>query len=204
MGGGILANCYHDSPYAAIKDFNPEYDWKPWLFRRAPQRFWRKLANRRLYMDWLGEKLGFTQNSDWYQVTKKDFYAHGGGGLLANYYNDSPLAALQDYRPRCVWKAWLFKSTPNGFWHIAKNRRAYMDWLGQRLKLSTPEDWHGLRVVDFRQNAGAGLLIGYYDSSPRRAIAEYLEGAATPIPSKSVKPPRGRNAGDRSRRHRGE
>ena len=38
------------------KIVSPEYDWKPWLFKRVSKGFWDSPANRRSYMDWLGQR----------------------------------------------------------------------------------------------------------------------------------------------------
>jgi len=171
-GGGLLANYYNDSPYAALLEYKPHYDWKPWLFGSTPQGYWQKPENRRAFMDWLGKRLGFQKTSDWYGVTKRAFYQNGGGGLLANHYGDSPFAAVKEYRPRYPWKEWLFRSVPQGYWQAPENRRAYLAWLGKELGWKTAEDWSQLSRKHFLKHGGGGLLTTHYQSSPLRALKE--------------------------------
>ncbi len=96
-GGGFLSNIHHDSPISAVREFEPNYPWKEWLFLSVPKNFWRNSDNRQAFMNWLGEKLDYRTESDWGKISKQDFYANGGGGLLANYYGDSPTCAVRKY-----------------------------------------------------------------------------------------------------------
>jgi hypothetical protein len=63
-GGGLLGRKFHDSPSALLKDVFPHYDWKEWLFVHVAHCFWQQRANRRRYLDWLGQQLGFQQSED--------------------------------------------------------------------------------------------------------------------------------------------
>jgi hypothetical protein len=47
----------------------PEYHWLPWRFDRIPEKFWHDPANHRMYLDWVEERLGITDKSQWYKVT---------------------------------------------------------------------------------------------------------------------------------------
>ena len=173
-GGSLLVMFYGDSPLAALQDYLPDYPWQPWLFKRVPQHFWREIENRRAYLDWLGKHLGFKTLTDWYQIAKSDFQKHNGGGLLANYYQDSPYMAMCEYRPDYRWKPWLFRSVPQHFWQDARNRRTYMKWLAAELKFKKPDDWYRVTKADFQQHGGAGLLSNYYHDSPFLAVRDYL------------------------------
>lgn len=173
-GGGLLANYYRDSPILAVREYHPHYPWKLWLFQCVPQGFWQAPKNRRAYMDWLGAQLGYITTSDWYQIVKEDFRRYAGAGLLYNYYDDSPIAAVYDYRPDYPWKAWLFSSVPQGYWQNPRHRRQYMDWLGARLGLEQPEDWYLVKRRHFAQHRGGGLLATVYADSPLKALREYF------------------------------
>jgi len=171
-GGGLLERHYRGSPLAALQELKPTYDWKPWLFHFTPQGYWKVKKNRMKYMDWLGEQLGYQKAEDWYQLTKQQFYDNHGGGFLANYYNDSPLAALQDYKPRRRWKAWLLKSVPQGYWHKPANRIEFLKWIGSRYHFLKRTDWYKLTRAHFLNNGGAGLLLAYYHDAPIAAVQE--------------------------------
>src|SRR5882672_6668784 len=84
-GGGLLGRKFHDSPSALLKDVFPHYDWKEWLFVHVPRCFWQQRANRRRYLDWLGQQLGFQQSEDWARLRVADVLHHRGKGLLKHF-----------------------------------------------------------------------------------------------------------------------
>jgi hypothetical protein len=142
-----------------------------WMLGRVPWGFWTYGPNRRAYMEWLGERLGFKKPEDWYRVTGKDFRRNFGGRLLA-MFADSPAAVLKDYLRRYSWKEWLFERAPQNFWDDPLNQRRYMDWLAKRLRLKTSEDWYKVTVEHFTKNHGKGLLAKFR-GSPTAAIRAY-------------------------------
>ena len=173
-GGGLLATTYKDSPLAALQDYMPKEKWIPWLFVRTPQAFWRDPKNRKLYLNWLGKQLGFSKIDDWYSLTQQHFRDHGGNGLLANYYRNSPVDAVREFKPNRNWNEWQFHATPQGFWRKKANRKRYMDWLTKKLKIRKPEDWYRVTRQDFYDNYGAVFLKSFKESSPQDALREYM------------------------------
>jgi hypothetical protein len=143
-----------------------------WMRGRVPWGFWTYGPNRRKYMDWLAQRLGFHKVEDWYGVTGKDFRRNFGGRLLA-MFGDSPAAVLKDYRPRHPWKEWLFERAPQNFWDDPANQRRYMDWLAKRLRIRRPEDWYRVTVDHFTTNSGKGLLAKFR-GSPTAAVKAHL------------------------------
>lgn len=61
----------------------PEYRLNFWLFKHS--RNWLELSSQRQYLDWLGNKLGFTKQNDWYNINEEDFQKNYGGRLLDIY-----------------------------------------------------------------------------------------------------------------------
>lgn len=174
FGGGLLATVYNHSPLRALQDYKPRYDWKPWLLTSTPQGYWRNPANRRKYLVWLGKELGLRRASDWYELTQADFRAHGGNGLLALYYRNSPIDAIREFKPHRQWDEWRFPATSQGFWRRRANRRLYMAWLGEQLGYREPEDWYAVRRRDFYENGGGALLHTIPGRSPLAALREYM------------------------------
>ncbi|MEX0652972.1 MAG: hypothetical protein WD534_18620 [Phycisphaeraceae bacterium] len=171
-GGGLLATVYRHSPIVALRDYKPRVDWKPWLLRSTPQAYWKDPQHRRAYMDWLGRTLRFKTAEDWYKLRQEDFHAHGGTGLLAIYYHNSPQAALAEYKPRVRWRHWAFGATPQGYWHVKANRLRYMRWLGRQLGFRKPDDWYRLTRRHFREHGGAAMLRVIPGGSPHDAVRE--------------------------------
>src|SRR5690242_665229 len=43
-----------------------------WNYSRAPNEFWEKKSNRKLFFEWLGSILGFSSKDDWYNLSADD------------------------------------------------------------------------------------------------------------------------------------
>jgi hypothetical protein len=169
-GGGLLAVAYRHSPLAAVHDLYPRRDWKPWLMHKTPQRFWTDPAHRHAYMRWLGRRRGFRSINDWYKLRKADVLATGGSGLLANYFGNSIIALLRDYKPDRDWQEWRFVEVPQRFWSDPDGRRRYMIWLGRQLRYRQPEDWYRVTRRDFLRHHGGALLNHPEIRSPLGAL----------------------------------
>lgn len=83
-GGGILAS-FDMSPSTVISENIDGEDWKPWLFGKAPNRFWNNQENQRWYMDWLAGELGIKELDGWYIYDRDVLNRRKGGGLLRLY-----------------------------------------------------------------------------------------------------------------------
>jgi len=149
-----LYGCYQN----IVKSHFPKVEWHEWLFLKAPPNFWRTPANRRRYVEWLGKRLRFNKQRDWYAISGDDFRLNGGNGLLVGYYDGSCHRAVMEVFPEWKWNEWEFSSAPDGFWKSLGNRKRYSDWLGSRVGFSSVEDWHGLNWEILRDNNGLGLL----------------------------------------------
>lgn len=172
-GGGAFLIHYDSTVSAAIKSYLPQYDWKEWMFDKTPKGFWQERKNRRRYITWLGEQLGFQTMEDWYRVTTDDFQAHYGNQLL-KLYGGSPVAVLQDCFPRHAWQEWKFARVPVGFWGDLNNCKRYILWLGDKLQVRSPQDWHRVRRREWLENCGGGLLAMY--RSPWEVLRKCVPG----------------------------
>ena len=144
-----------------------------WLDGNVPSGYWHRLENRRLYVRWLGHKLGFRKLEDWYRITTDDFKHNRGNGILGLHWRSSAIGAVKECFPDYDWKDWLFQATPRRFWRDPRNHRRYMKWLGEQLGIQRPSDWYRVSNQDFRDNGGGGFLISY-DSTVSLAIMSYL------------------------------
>jgi hypothetical protein len=135
-----------------------------WLDGPVPSGYWDHLKNRRLYVRWLGQKLGFRKQEDWYRISTDDFKRNSGGGVLEQHWNRSAIGAVKECFPDYDWKEWLFRISPRHFWKDPRNHRRYMKWLGQALGIRRPSDWYGVTNQDFNDNKGGAFLL-YYDST---------------------------------------
>jgi hypothetical protein len=156
-GKGPIDPYWQGMPIVALRDCFPEYDWKEWLCLKLPMGFWDSRSNRRDYMRWLGEQLGYTLLDHWYAVRHRDFTSTGGGALLSKYQWSPPLAVI-DLVPRNRWHEWRFVKVPLGFWDLVENRHRYLRWLGRKLGFRRPQDWSSITYDAIGDNYGHALL----------------------------------------------
>ena len=60
---------------------------------------WKKVENHKIYAKWLKEKLRYENEEHWYKITLQQIHDYYGGGLLSNYYNNSPQQFVNDMFP---------------------------------------------------------------------------------------------------------
>ncbi len=67
-GYKLLQSQYNFSPSLLLQTVYPEFQWLPWKFQKTSRNFWESVKNQRIFLDWLGKKLGVTSMEDWYNV----------------------------------------------------------------------------------------------------------------------------------------
>lgn len=101
-GGSMFSTYYNSSVFSVVSECFPFYDWKEWLFNKVASRFWSNKSNINRYMNWLGEKLGFSKVDHWYQICIKDFYRNRGQRLL-QIFGDAKSCVMEnivyDWKP---------------------------------------------------------------------------------------------------------
>lgn len=175
-GAGVTSVWWQSSPVEAVKKCFPDYDWEEWKFGQVPKTFWSIAKNRRRYMAWLGQQLGFRRPTDWYRATTADFQRHRGGSLLLEYRSSVSETVIACF-PKHHWKEWMFNRLPTGFWDDRRNCRRYMQWLGKRLGYRRLDDWYRIKGSDFKRNYG-GELIKQYRSSASAMVVDLIPRSA--------------------------
>lgn len=66
--GAHLLTKYQYSPYKLFSSLYPDAEWIKWGFARSTAGFWDDEAMQREYLDWLGQKLGYSDKEGWYGV----------------------------------------------------------------------------------------------------------------------------------------
>ena len=163
FGGGLLSSYYSGSPIQFVKAMFPEYEWLEWKFVNVSNGYWEDIKNHKLYIEWLGDELGYETIDRWYELTTETLYANFGRGSLNIYY--SPIQFVKAMFPEYEWLEWKFVTVHNGFWNDIKNKRRYMEWLGNELGYKTMEDWYGINKDVISENRGGGLLNHYGSKS---------------------------------------
>jgi len=163
-GCGLISNYYNDSPIQFLRGVYPDYEWLEWNFKSTSNGFWQDTKNHKLYADWLGKELGYTEVEHWYNITQNIINDNYGCGLLG-YYNGSPIQFLREIYPDFKWLEWKFKSTLKCFWQDKENHKLYADWLGKKLGYTELEHWYNITCEIISDNDGNGLLQ-LYNGSP--------------------------------------
>jgi len=164
--GGGLYDKYNGSCSQLLQGIYPDIAWLPWKFVQTTKRYWNCIENRKLYANWLFNKLGYTSMEDLYNITEEIVNNNYGGGLLGNYYKGSLIHFLRDVYPDIEWLQWKMSRTENNYWDNMENRKLFAKWLFNELGYTSMEDWYNITKKIFNHNHGSMLLGKYYNSSP--------------------------------------
>jgi hypothetical protein len=93
---------------------------------------------------------------------------------LAQLKRGQLCSELMKAYPSHDWKHWLFQhdNTPKMFWNSKENRRAYFDWLFQKLGMENMESRYDLTVDKVHQHAGGSVLVRLYRDSVQQALTD--------------------------------
>jgi len=136
---------------------------------RVKRGTWESVENRKIYAKWLGERLRFDSNEDWYQITRQKMTDLHGGGLLHGYYNGSLTQFVMAMFPDYDLKPYKF-SSPKGYWENKENQKSYAHDLCVHLGYQKKEDWYQITAQQINDFYGGGLLTSYYHNSPSEFV----------------------------------
>ena len=127
------------------------------------------LVNQRIFVQYLGEKLGYRKMEDWYKITTKLIRDNRGSGLLAGFYSDSVSKFVMAMFPNYNWVEWKFGHA-RYIWKDKRYHKKYAIWLREQLGYNTMEDWYKITQKIINKNYGRGLLLHQYDGSPSKFV----------------------------------
>lgn len=166
-GGSQLLEKYGDSCSEVIISAYPEYDWTIWKFERVPRCYWNHEENRRSFLDWIGQQLGFKNLDDWYNITAKDILDNGGQELLGQYGGLSNKIIQDVYRDH-VWDSNRFLDTKMELDDNSHHKR-FLDKIGKALGFKNMEDWYKISHKNMIDMGGSSILHKY-GNSPAKLI----------------------------------
>lgn len=128
--------------------------------------------------DYIKQSLGYSKLEDFYNLSQAEMEKYGVDILTKHIFQGSLSKALKTAFPEHVWNPWLFQqNVSRGYWNDSQNQRAFMDWVGQKLKFKEMKDWYKLTQEDVMKNGGGGLLSKYRGSPSLAVVAIYPEHA---------------------------
>ena len=171
--------------------------WHNLRSKNAPT--WDIRSTHKIFFDHLAQLSGVEAPSDWYRVTRKDVYNHGGHGLMQYYHNSLFQVRNLSYLKQYYWillikfrvwnKCFLIWTWYLGcliVWNVVFGPtttiigelefivvhwlRRFFAWLGNQLGYKKWEDWYRITVEDIQSYGGMAMLIGYYNGSPSQAL----------------------------------
>jgi very-short-patch-repair endonuclease len=102
--GLVLSKMYNSSHIKLLQQvYGDEYTFLPWLFKQAPQGYWKDNANRLYFMKWLGKTLNYNTAEDWYGITREIINNNHGRGLAIHYYSDNVVNMVIDLNPHLTF-----------------------------------------------------------------------------------------------------
>jgi hypothetical protein len=126
------------------------------------------MKNQRKFFDQLAMTLNIRKPEDWYSVTTKTIFQHGGT-FIKSHYDSSVVkgkyllyvtndVALKAIYPEHSWNKFLVQ------WANVTNQRAFFDKLAVSLNVKSPEDWYKVNVKTVLQEGGY-FVNKYYKGS---------------------------------------
>jgi hypothetical protein len=165
-GGSLINLKYHCSVYNLLNS-TIEYNWLPWKFTNAPNKFWsgeNKKQNTILYLNWIYELLKFSSKKDFYKLNKHDFMDNYGGGLLCEF-NGKIMDMLIFAFPnddKWAWQFWRFVQVQKNIWKNSSNQREFMDYVHKKLLINSQEEMYYISLNDISNLGGCSLVCNYY------------------------------------------
>lgn len=141
FGTGLL-NKFNGSHTEALMTLYPDASWAPWRFNSTPQTYFDRVENQRIYLDWLGKRLNFTKQEDWYKIRWEHFLENDGSTLLDKYYEGSPskmiAAVFSDY----PYLPWMFENRRLGLGKDEDTMKEMLKYVEQKLEMKSLDDWY--------------------------------------------------------------
>ena len=122
-------------------------------------------------MDELYIKLEFKSMEDWKNVTKSQIIRKGGHFLISNYSNDIRkllIAVYKDYD----WKFEELSFNRNDYFKSIDNQKKFMDYLYNKFKLKSLDDWLQISRNKIISNGGQSLVFFYYNNDMKKLLSE--------------------------------
>eukprot|EP01118_Nematostelium_gracile_P006691 TRINITY_DN2154_c0_g1_i1.p1 TRINITY_DN2154_c0_g1~~TRINITY_DN2154_c0_g1_i1.p1 ORF type:complete len:503 (+),score=96.97 TRINITY_DN2154_c0_g1_i1:89-1597(+) len=175
-GEGLLRTVYDGSLTKALQSVYPDHKWFPWKFpERLSPGSWTNMQIRTDLMEYLKSQLNLQTMEDWYTVTQKDIYDHGGGSLLMRYHHNSAADMITSMFPEHYWDFNKFHQTPRGASHRLRLEKQVVNNIAKQLNITKMEDWYSITSDQIRHCQGADLLYKYHNSPSKMMTSLFPE-----------------------------
>ena len=153
----------HTKQARAPKSMDDFWMQQGWYKKRGGRAEWHPKWVRRDAIRFL---VNDVLRKDPREITKEDFRNNKLGGLLFNYFKNSPYGALRAAGFELL--PWEMTTTPHKFYEKKANRIVAVNWLVERLD----KDIRDITHEDFTLYGLGGLLNNHYYDSPYKALQD--------------------------------
>ena len=139
-----LITAYNNSPMEVLDSLGENPITAPEPPTSRQKHYWNSPENQRKFADALARKLGFDplQNPiGWYNVTRDDFIASSGGGLLQQFQS-SPYLFLKAVYPEHSFLPWKFRRLSQHASRDPEALKVAIKFIEDSLGLRDMEDWY--------------------------------------------------------------
>lgn len=151
--GMRLLNLYDNNISHIMKAVYHSHTWDDMKFFRK-RRNLASIATQRTAFDSYATENNLNTMEAWYSVdTAAAFKNVAVRSILSNYYDSSVPNAVMTVYSDHKWLPWKFKRVPTRWWAERANKRLFMNYAMQQLKLDRMEGWYNVTVQDI-QNLG--------------------------------------------------
>ena len=179
---GMMQKLYRNSPYEVLSLLYPN-QFMPWELHEAPTKIWHDKKNRLLAMDWLiNTKLKWSREDIINKYNNQVLIDNNLGGLLSEGGKGSSFALLNEFMEG-EFNSWQLKASgsPLNFWKDKNNRVfAIRNMIENILKWDDSQVKKYLNQDTFKKHRLQGLLDGFYNGSPFKALEEAYSGKYLP------------------------
>eukprot|EP00026_Physarum_polycephalum_P002945 Phypoly_transcript_02954.p1 GENE.Phypoly_transcript_02954~~Phypoly_transcript_02954.p1 ORF type:complete len:796 (+),score=103.49 Phypoly_transcript_02954:213-2600(+) len=140
------------APSEIVMETFCEHLWHPWKFPVVPKKFWNSKESKLKFLEYLGQKLGFTEKEHWYGIRQRDFVENGGTRLLT-LYNFSPSSIVMAVMTDHEWIRWKFNKAHSfsSSLHSPASLKSYLSYVSKQMQIKDLSDWYRVALPQLEE-----------------------------------------------------
>eukprot|EP00026_Physarum_polycephalum_P003695 Phypoly_transcript_03709.p1 GENE.Phypoly_transcript_03709~~Phypoly_transcript_03709.p1 ORF type:complete len:736 (+),score=66.77 Phypoly_transcript_03709:154-2361(+) len=166
-GGGILHH-FKGSIISTLIHVFPSIGLVKSKFTMHPKFHWKSYENRKQFFEELAKDNGYdpTDVSNLYKMNLATLAAKKGGYTLLQSYG-SIEKLLKDVYPNLNLEASKFLYTPNNFWKIQDNKKAFFEAFAKKRNFDPliAQNWYNYTLRDYQKHKGANGFFKQFGGS---------------------------------------
>ncbi|ODA08265.1 DUF4046 domain-containing protein [Paenibacillus polymyxa] len=169
---------FERSPYLALKETFPEWNFHPWEMKTSPNGCWDNETIKKAVRWVFNDKLKWGRSEITNNISK-DFNEYGFKKMYAAFHQgaygeliDRDSSGLYELLSYCFeeydFKIWEFKKLPT--WTESDMKESFKWLIEERLNWDYEKTLDNLKYTHFRESGLGNILANYFNSSPYKAM----------------------------------